>query len=114
MGNFADALQGQDPVAGEGGEEIGDSGGALVDCSFQLPWVSEKVVAELYQACARGPVGLVIGKTVHGVDGDFVLQAIGVGKLAHLYGVVARNDRRGLQDQPSGGAAADESGLRSG
>ena len=97
VGNFADGLQGQNPVAGEGSEKIGDGGGALVDSSLQLPGVREEVVAKLDQACAGGPVGLVVREAVHGVDGYFVLQAIGVGKLAHLHRVVAGYDRRCLQ-----------------
>ena len=46
--------------------------------------------------------------------GYFVLQAVGAGKLAHLHRVVARYDRRSLQDQPAGSAAADESSLGAG
>ena len=95
----------------KGATEVCDGRGAFVYGPLELPGMSEEVVAELHHAGARSPVCLVVGEPVHRVDDDFVFESVGVGKLAHLHRVVARYDRRSLQDQPPGGAAANKPGL---
>ena len=111
MGDLADLVEGQHATAGVGGAEVGDGGGALVDGRLHLPRVAVEVVADLDDLCAGGAVGVVVGETVHGLDDDLVLHAVGFGQAVHLCGVAAGDAGGGLEEQSTGGAAADHGGF---
>ena len=114
MSDFADAGQGQDFVAGKGGAQVGDGGGAVVNRPLQLPGMGEKVIAEFHHLGPGGAVGLIIREAVHGVNDDFVFHCLSVGKLAHFHRVVAGDAGGGLEQQPARRAAAYEPGLGAG
>ena len=114
MGDFGHLGKGQTDAGDEGGEEVGDGGGAVVDGGFQFPGGGASSGADGYQLGPGGAVGLVVGEAVDGLDDDFVGHALGMGQLLGDGGVCAGDDGGSLQEETAGGAVADESGFCAG
>ena len=78
---------------------------------LKLPRLTASSVADLHELSAHRLIALVIREAVALMDDDFVLHTAGVGQAAHLGGIRACDNRRGLQHEAACRAAGHKARL---